>query len=557
MAMKNSTYRWFTTLQLYEAVVKNVEELSNIKESDKHVLRYLYTLHKIIGNKTKLYKTENYNGCKIHKGFHALALGLDHQNTANHIRNLIEWGLIFKSAKEIPKKRSAAYKLTTQYDSEQFLIFDLSESNSEVLKSVKSEIDEKEFEDDFTLKTKDILSKYVKINKKGFDYLNDKYFNPKKNDFDGFFSESDYYEVMNEFNNNVNNNNIYTSTNQLNNNGINNYINNNNNISSSSNQLNQLIPKDGRVDKNFGKKLDYKRLKMSFGKTTHPRDIPLMMIYEQIFYCSRPIPNSRVYNNFTNLPRDHRRFVKFRNKPILMTDISNSQILLGVPQIIATYYDSNPEASELPTDIIQFKELCESGQFYEALPPEHLKSSLRDPETRKFLKTKVFQEIWFNKLSKTSKKIVRRFFVKKFPTVFEMIKTIKKTNHKDFANYLQVFEAKIMVDEVASEMLKKGSIVLTLHDAIICSNQKDLAMAEKLITKAFAKYSITPSFKRENGLKEEKIENISQSQEPAKTTSLKISEKVLNRKPIEKRIYQQFDWKEIKKEFDAMIKSSS
>lgn len=103
--MKNSTYRWFTTLQLYEAVVKNVEELPKIKESDKHILRYLYTLHKIIGNKTKLYKTEDYQGCKINSQYHALALGLDHQKTAIHLRNLIKWGLIYKSADEIPKKR--------------------------------------------------------------------------------------------------------------------------------------------------------------------------------------------------------------------------------------------------------------------------------------------------------------------------------------------------------------------------------------------------------------------------------------------------------------------
>lgn len=407
------------------------------------------------------------------------------------------------------------------------MIFDLSESNSEVLKSVKTEIDEKEFEDEFTLQTIDILSKYVKINKKGLEYLKDKYFNPPppKNDNEGYFSESDYYEVMNEFNNNDDNN----------------------NINSSSNKLNQLIPKDGRVCGDFEKKLHYKRLKMHFGKMANQRDIPLMMIYEQKFYCSRPVPNSRVYNNFTNLPRDHRGYVNFRNRPILMTDISNSQILLGVPIIIETYYKSNPDASELPLDLIQFKELCESGQFYDALPPDYLKSSTEDPEVRNLLKKLVFKQIWFNKLPKTSKKIVRNFFVKKFPTVFEMIKIIKKTNHKDFAIYLQEFEAKIMVDEVASEMLKRGKIVLTLHDAIICSNQKDLELAEKLITKAFAKYDLKPSFKRDNGSKVENNVNIPQSQEPAKTTSLVASSKVLNRKPLEKKVYQQFNWKEINK----------
>lgn len=228
-----------------------------------------------------------------------------------------------------------------------------------------------------------------------------------------------------------------------------------------------------------------------------PRDIILNLIRVKSFFAHRKDLKSRIYTNLTSLPRDHRDYISFDGKPMLMTDISNSQILLTVPLLISGWREISGDGGRkgLPKDIIDFQVLAESGMFYEHIA-KLSNLDFKDSDERGKFKKKVFEEIWFSKVSKRKTKI-KSIFVKHFPTVYRIISHFKGNNHADFAIKLQRFEASIIVNKVWEKMHKMGKKVLTLHDAIICNDEENLTIAENLIRQELSVYNISPKFKRE------------------------------------------------------------
>jgi len=227
-----------------------------------------------------------------------------------------------------------------------------------------------------------------------------------------------------------------------------------------------------------------------------PSDFGLKTILNGNFFATRPDIKSRVYTNLTSLSRNHRKYVEIKGKPMLMTDISNSQILLTVP-LLHKYWakKSGLGLLNLPDDINTFQKLAESGKFYEVIA-DRAGINFCNYDDRNAFKKKVFAEIWFSKNSNRMT-VIKKAFKSQFPFVFDIIWKLKEVKHNEFAIKLQQFEASILVDKVWKKMYKLGKIVLTLHDAIICNNTADLELAEKLISDEMVKYRIEPKFKRE------------------------------------------------------------
>ena len=226
------------------------------------------------------------------------------------------------------------------------------------------------------------------------------------------------------------------------------------------------------------------------------RDCCLISILNSKFFSVRPHITSRVYSSFTSLCRDHRNYIQIDGKPMIMTDISNSQILLTVP-LIHNYWNKiqNLNITDIPQDVIKFQKLAETGHFY-----EHMAKSIGEiftnEEDRKEFKKRVFSEIWFSENSRYMT-LIKKAFVEEFPTIYHIIWQLKLEDHCNFAISLQKFEASIMVDKVWKQMYDQGKIVLTLHDAIICNNYEDLELAKTLIRSELLKFGLNPHFKDE------------------------------------------------------------
>ncbi len=244
----------------------------------------------------------------------------------------------------------------------------------------------------------------------------------------------------------------------------------------------------------FKKKYNLAQRDLNF--SVEPSDFGLKAIYDGRFFASRPDIKSRVYTNLTSLSRDHRKYVEIDSKPMLMTDISNSQILLTVPLFHKFWAKKSGKGLiNLPDDIKAFQKLAESGKFYEYIA-NCVGIKFNNDYERSVFKKKVFAEIWFSKNSKRLTAI-KRVFKEQFATAFDIIWKFKEEKYNEFAIKLQRFEASILVDKVWKKMFKSGKTVFTLHDAIICTCVEDLELAEEMIRNELIKFRIEPKFKRE------------------------------------------------------------
>lgn len=504
--------RMFTTVSVHKKIIENVQQLPKIDWS-KQQYNYLYIIHKIINHNTRNYKKDT--GCLINEEYLAKKYGKSNQQTAEIFRNLIKWKIIFISEPADSEKHiSTRYQLTTNYINDNIYMINVpinqvsfinklideevkygfESNNTEELSNIKYD----PIEDKFCSETIKILKDSLTVNNKGLLFLYNKYILP----------------------NNVNNE---TSFND--------------------------IPIDGYpILKSafLPSKMDFSHLinnkKNGRGYGIERRDIPLFLILIGEFYCTRPPDfnkkKSRVYNNLTNLPRDHRQYLHFGGKPMLMTDISNSQILLTVP-IIENHYKihSGKGAVGIPDDVLKFKQWAESGTFYEEYGKLLTPMTLTN-EQRNELKVAIFRNIWFGENHRYVPK-TKKIFRKNFPNVFKIITDLKIVDHAQFSIKLQHFEAQIMVDTVAKKMLKRP--VLTLHDAIICPDEKVLQEAETRITAALKKYNIVPKFKREDESKYNSS-NISAGDLENREVDIVTKPSVLSRlkeiKPLEKRTYK-------------------
>ena len=486
--------RFFTKLDIYDAIVNKVKELPGIN-SEIQQYKYLYIVHLIIHHNTR--NREDKPGSPICIQYLGKLFGMSHKETCDIVRNLVEWKIIYQSEPAVLKEKCAKYQITAKYiNQDSYVIINVLESDASFIRKIIFEEEQDVIKDKLISKFLNISKTSLYVNLDGYLFLNNKY-------------------------------NLFLSN-------------------------NSYVPKHGGSGLETAFLLSksqllslQKKKKMTGGYGIEQRDIALYQILIGEFRCTRPLDKdgklSRVYNNLTNLPRDHRKYLHFDGKPILMTDISNSQILLSVP-LVEKYYKihSGKGALDMPADIIKFKEWAESGLFYENF------SKLLHPDTmtsgqRKEMKIYVFREIWFSPVRRLNRNRIRPVFRKNFPDVFKIIKALKFKNYKSFARELQRFEASIMVDKVAKKLLIKHK-VLTLHDAIVCNDEAVLNVAESLIKKTLAKYGLTPKFKREEEGKANDIEMVS----PLPQTELNKDEigKVSlpkwgkNVKPIMKKNYQ-------------------
>ncbi len=237
------------------------------------------------------------------------------------------------------------------------------------------------------------------------------------------------------------------------------------------------------------------------GFRIHRNDLKLLDIYNKKFDTVRPIPGSRIYSNLTSLKREHRRFLLFNGNPLLMTDISCSQILLSVEVLLKQYsITSGVGRNDIPEDILFYKRLAENGLFYDFMAG-FSKLWITIPKERSKFKKQFFIDVFFSKVANWTTDI-KTAFQQSFPTVAQLINDIKKTGHGEFAVQLQKFEASIIIDKAAKELIRQNKKVLTLHDAIIADNEETLKMAESIIERELIKLKtpLKPHFKRDNGL---------------------------------------------------------
>lgn len=234
----------------------------------------------------------------------------------------------------------------------------------------------------------------------------------------------------------------------------------------------------------------------------NPKDFYLASLYVGDRYCRRAESTRRIYSTITSMPSHLRKYLLLEGRPLVQIDLKNAQILLSVPLIIKEYQRKHGELCIIPDDILMFKELAETGCFYEHVA---FNAGIEDLGhiKREAFKEQFFKQIWYSKKRSWNSKL-KTSFIDDFPNVWDAINSLKCEDYRLFAINLQKFEAQIFIDEVLAELYKRKITALSIHDSIVISNVDDLYLAEELLRTALLKHGLNPTFKIE-GVEEYKI----------------------------------------------------
>lgn len=258
----------------------------------------------------------------------------------------------------------------------------------------------------------------------------------------------------------------------------------------------------------------------------------IAMIEDRRFrYFKRNKTNFRLDTNFTSLKSELRPFIV---GDYVSIDLVNSQPLL-LSQVLGEIYPTITtntipllySCSILGFDLLQwlgkqqfnyltkihqngvfydFGELlsfqisCIYGVFYEDFQTRFGGGELTRDQIKEMLFSVLFSQ---NVRHEKYKPVVpypkeKAQFASIYPSIYQVIKTLKHKDHAKLAVLLQRIEAKIFIDSICPELVSQGIIPLTIHDSIIIpADQTDRALrvCENVFKELFG---IIPTFQVEH-----------------------------------------------------------
>ncbi len=215
----------------------------------------------------------------------------------------------------------------------------------------------------------------------------------------------------------------------------------------------------------------------------------LLQIIHKNFRVTRPDPLSRVHTNLTNLSREFRYFLRCDDKSLWEVDIRNSQPLIAT--LVIWEYLQKQGFTEMPADLLLYKEDCEKGRFYDYF----MQLNDTPEEKRSDFKDKFFEKVFFGSVKNDLPKLCKQF-QSRYPNCYEAICAIKggvgSGTHNEFSIQLQRAEAQIIFDEVNIGLLESGIPAFNIFDSILhLPEHKEIV--EERIRLAFAKRGLYPT----------------------------------------------------------------
>ncbi len=190
------------------------------------------------------------------------------------------------------------------------------------------------------------------------------------------------------------------------------------------------------------------------------------------FYFSTDNKTGRIFNNYTNLKKELRQFIKHKSEEQLVEiDIANSQpffLSLLAIQI------SDEE------DVKLFSKLCREGSLY---------SYINDLSEAEIAKEKILTMFYSPSHWQGKEKQV---FEKHFPTILDVIRIIKEDNFKILPIELQKLEAEMMINTVAKILIEKGIDFIPIHDSFLITESNIEKVREIILCEFCKEYGVEP-----------------------------------------------------------------
>ncbi|MDD5361016.1 MAG: hypothetical protein PHN88_02720 [Ignavibacteria bacterium] len=226
-------------------------------------------------------------------------------------------------------------------------------------------------------------------------------------------------------------------------------------------------------------------------------------IKDKYFFKRTDPKTGRFYSNITNLPRDLRQFLRYKNQKLIEIDIANSQPFLF--NLVIEEYLKTAKTSKIIgphkdgrkwKNRDEYKNITQEGRIYDYFRNEWNKE-YSQRKTRDEIKETFFKKIFFctnrmNYLYPESK-----LFKKLFPNEYKIIIETKKNDYKYLAYKLQKLEAEMMIYTICNKLIMDNSNIglFTLHDSIL-TTQSNIDKVKVTILDEFKKnYGLEPKLK--------------------------------------------------------------
>jgi len=176
------------------------------------------------------------------------------------------------------------------------------------------------------------------------------------------------------------------------------------------------------------------------------------------YHLSEGKKSHRIFSPITSSPKDIRPFVSYHGKNLFDIDVS-----CALPTLFNIYLDHKSEDEKLFQYLTSSS--SDSYDLYEYL------GELWGEDDRDNVVKPLTMVLFFGKESTI--RLYRNKFKNEFPTVYETMANLKKTNYKILATELMQLERKIMIDTVSAGLIKenKEMPLLTIHDGILTTEE--------------------------------------------------------------------------------------
>lgn len=203
----------------------------------------------------------------------------------------------------------------------------------------------------------------------------------------------------------------------------------------------------------------------------------------------------RIHTNLTNISGDLRQFIRLNGKKLIGRDLVSSQPVFLACLLLQKYKDI-----ELPSDAFKYIQLCLEGgkksdpDIYQYVMQKH---GLTD---RKKFKTEFYEKVLFGKPPKGNLNHIAKAFKAEFPSVWHYIIEQKSDvqtygedrAHAQLAIKLQELESYLFIG-AATEIMKHGVDVLTLHDAIYTAPEHTELVDKIILTRFMKEHKVKPT----------------------------------------------------------------
>lgn len=140
-------------------------------------------------------------------------------------------------------------------------------------------------------------------------------------------------------------------------------------------------------------------------------------------------------------------------------------------------------------DLQAYLEACEQGGLYEAM--------MNAGDEKQAFKKQFFTEIFFGRCQQKSK--LRSRFAKCYPSIHEMLITIKKKDYRLSAYLMQHYESTIFIGKICERLRREhpDDPVYTIHDSILCL-PSHLNVVKEVIAEEFNRLGVHPTLREED-----------------------------------------------------------